>query len=962
MAEVRTLIVVPHTHWDREWYQTFQQFRKRLVQCVDHVLRVLDEDPDFTYFMLDGQTVVIDDYLEIRPEEADHLQTLARAGRILVGPWYIQPDEFLVSGEAIVRNLLLGRQIAAPYGGAMLVGYAPDCFGHIAQMPNIWQGFGIDNTVFWRGADPAQVASEFWWAAPDGTRVRVSFLSGEWGYSNARDLPLNPEDLIRRVERVVTPMLTKATTSSVLLMNGSDHLEPQDGLPAALRVANAQLAQQGWQLVIGTLPQYIANVRAANPTTNTLTGEFRSSHAMHLLPAVLSARMWIKQRNTASEDLLTHVAEPLAAWATTLGAPYPAGFLRSAWRFLLQNQPHDSICGCSIDQVHREMVPRYDQCDQIGEMVIHDALTTIASQIDTSGRVDEGSAAVAVVVINTVAGPRSALAEVATQVAAPLEDLIVIGPDGDPVPHVAIAGESTELLHQTFEKGIVESALAMLDEQGRIGGYHVLGVAFHEPDANGIARIWIGVAQHGQADPGYTEKAIAQLRAMCGRDNVVAFDVTIVESPKVRMSFIARDLPAYGLRTYTVRGRHEHEAAAAPTGLHATSHMMEHHRLRVTIDPLTGTMTMADKFTGILYPGLLGLADGGDVGDLYTYSPPRQDLVVDAFVQPPEITLLESSPVRATVRIAGTLRLPARCAEDRASRAEERVDCSVVHEVSLDVACPYIAVRTTVTNHASDHRLRVLFPSNIQTDYADADGTYMVNRRPIHQSPPAEGWRDWSEDPVDTYPQKRFVAIHDTRSGLAILNRGLPEYEVMPDAEGVTVALTLLRSVGWLSRDDFMTRRGHAGPMLATPEGQMHGTWSFEYAIMPCAVGGWQAEDARVARAAEAFNIPVWTMTTGSHPGRIAPDGSFVSLGSAELIVSAIKWAEDGNGLIARWYNPTDHLLVADLHTAFPVAHATIVRMDETEMQSISEESAQHWRIQTPAGAIISVRLVPLSQ
>src|SRR6266704_5370 len=242
MAEQLNIILVPHTHWDREWYQTFQQFRMRLVHAIDRLLDILDRDPKFNYFMLDGQTIVLEDYLEVRPEQEERLKKHTRSGRILVGPWYLQPDEFLVSGEALVRNLQIGLHRASQFGEPMHVGYVPDCFGHIAQLPQILRGFGIDNAIFWRGVGAEAHKSEFYWAAPDGTSVLVIHLSSAMGYSNARDMPLVPEEFTARVELLAAPLLPMATTNTLLFMNGSDHLEPEDGLPRTIEAANTLLA------------------------------------------------------------------------------------------------------------------------------------------------------------------------------------------------------------------------------------------------------------------------------------------------------------------------------------------------------------------------------------------------------------------------------------------------------------------------------------------------------------------------------------------------------------------------------------------------------------------------------------------------------------------------------------------------------------------------------------------------
>src|SRR5579872_1341860 len=194
MGEQLTITLVPHTHWDREWYQTFQQFRMRLVHTVDALLDILDQDSAFSHFMLDGQTIVLDDYLEVQPQNEERLRRYIQAGRIQIGPWYVQPDEFLVSGESLIRNLQIGFRRAADFGEPMRIGYVPDCFGHIAQLPQILQGFGIESAVFWRGVGAEARKSEFYWTAPDGTSVLVIHLADALGYSNARMMPLVPAE------------------------------------------------------------------------------------------------------------------------------------------------------------------------------------------------------------------------------------------------------------------------------------------------------------------------------------------------------------------------------------------------------------------------------------------------------------------------------------------------------------------------------------------------------------------------------------------------------------------------------------------------------------------------------------------------------------------------------------------------------------------------------------------------
>ncbi|HEV2583262.1 MAG TPA: hypothetical protein VGT44_20550, partial [Ktedonobacteraceae bacterium] len=487
MAEQLNIILVPHTHWDREWYLTFQQFRMRLVQVVNSLLDILDRDPAFTHFMLDGQTIVLDDYLEACPEQEERLKRYTRTGRISVGPWYLQPDEFLVSGESLIRNLHIGLSRAAEFGGAMRVGYVPDTFGHIAQLPQILRGVGLDNAVYWRGVGAEARRSEFFWAAPDGTTVLVLHLADSMGYSNARDMPLAPDEFVTRTLLLASNLLPKATTSTLLFMNGSDHLSPQQGLPAAIAAANQRTAHldpdhaqaltalghvsyDSVNVRIGSLAEYVDAVRQQMQQeagkAQTLIGEMRSSQYAHLLPSVLSTRMWIKQRNASIEHLLERRVEPLTAWAALHGSPYPKGLIALAWKYLLHNHPHDSICGCSIDQVHRENRVRFDQSEQIGQQLVADATRQLVARVDTRppatavpGQRDR--AAIPLVVFNTAPGPRSEAVQVEIPLAALNQHAVIVDEQKRSMPLAVIKSGRQELGSMPLAREVIAAAVAL---------------------------------------------------------------------------------------------------------------------------------------------------------------------------------------------------------------------------------------------------------------------------------------------------------------------------------------------------------------------------------------------------------------------------------------------------------------------------------------------------------------------
>ncbi|MGH2541756.1 MAG: glycoside hydrolase family 38 C-terminal domain-containing protein, partial [Ardenticatenaceae bacterium] len=254
--------LIVHTHWDREWYSPFQTFRMRLVRLLDRVLSLLEEEAGLPYFHLDGQTIPLLDYLEIRPENEARLRRLVASGRLLVGPWFILPDEFLVSGESHIRNLLLGHRIARDFGHVMRTGYIPDTFGHISQLPQIFQGFNLDTTFWFRGLSGDEYAAELWWEAPGPSdarsRVLLNRLPEYIGYSNACALLPEPAAAVAELECIVRAEAERATTRHLLVMIGTDHLEPRDDLPHLLELANTRSSLAEYRF--STLEQYAAMV------------------------------------------------------------------------------------------------------------------------------------------------------------------------------------------------------------------------------------------------------------------------------------------------------------------------------------------------------------------------------------------------------------------------------------------------------------------------------------------------------------------------------------------------------------------------------------------------------------------------------------------------------------------------------------------------------------------------------
>ncbi len=861
-VQKRQLMVVSHSHWDREWYLPFEAFRSRLVDMLDRLLHLLETNADYKHFTLDGQSIILDDYLEIRPDRRQDIARQVQVGRLLVGPWYVLADEFLAGGEALIRNLQIGIAIARQFGPPMMVGYLPDMFGQIAHMPSILAGFGIPAAVIWRGVDTSIPTSEFLWRAPDGSEVLTIHLPE--GYALGRALPLEREPLMNRLRSIRQVLEPWASTPYLLVMNGDDHLEPQPELPAVIALANESLDDA--KLVQATVPAFIEAARremgARSHSWPRVEGELRSCQRAPILSGVTSARMWIKQCNQECEDLLLRWAEPFSAWANLLRqrsegddrAASDAGLLSTAWRLLLQNQAHDSICGCSIDEVHEQMAVRFRHCQRLAQPVSHDALSHIA---DMAARKDR----MHVVVFNPIDGPRSDFCTARL----PLQD--------------------------------GREPLALADEDGR-------------------------------------RVALQPLRR----------DLPSADATQERMDagFLARDVPAYGYKTFGViygrptRPRRPRRAQA-----------IENDYLRVEASPLDGTISLTDKASGVTLDDLNRFVDGGDCGDEYNYCPPAHDDLVGRPRRAPRIRLVEDGPARSTLEIALDYSLPKRLIADRRRRSGQRRICRIVSRASIYAGVPRLDFETEVDNQAEDHRLRVHFPTGLRSQLCHAEQHFGVLARPL-AVPEDDG--TWAETPIGTHPQKSFVDVNDGRRGLLLANRGLPEYEAIDGPQGVTIALTLLRCVGWLARPRLPNRRELAGPPIATPAAQCLGKHVFHYSLVPHS-GGWESAFVEAHRFAHRLR----SVTTTAGTGELASSASLLSIAPSALVLSALRATENGEGIIVRLYNIASQPTGGEVRLEEPYTAAEVVNLNEEPLGQAEVEDGRV-RLSLKPNEIITLR------
>lgn len=903
------LFLISHTHWDREWYYTFEKFRYRLVHCLDEVFRLL-EDPSFHSFMLDGQVAPLDDYLEVRAEVRERAKEVVKRGRLLIGPWYVQPDEFLVDEESLVRNLLYGRLRAAEYGGWTAIGYLPDTFGHTAQLPQILRGFGIDTFVFHRGLGPEleRVGTPFIWSGPDGSEVVALFLLG--GYCNLAWLPPHADAAAEFIRELYRSWEKHLRIDSLPGMVGCDHHLPKDYLPMVARELRAK--DLPVEVAQGTLEDVLAEARAAASRLGRVSGELLSSHYHWVLYGVWSTRTYLKVANFECENLLIRYVEPLWALAWLLTGAYPENEIWTAWRYVLLCHAHDSICGCGIDEVHREVVSRLEKARDLARELLEctgrghgaldwfligragyryewHAMPLVASRarLDFAGRDTPYYVA-----FNTLPWRRRSVVRLR------LKPYALIAPSLDELSRVAprsVADGAADLLSRSVVVRFDPRGIALRDASGRL-----VPVQVREAEDGALEAFWVD------------------------------------------------ELPALGFKAYAAE-----PAVLQLSQLRWGEAFVENEYLRVEFDLGNGgALRVFDKRSGEAYEGLAYLEDGGDVGDEYDYSPPERDRTATSWGCRASFEVVEQGPVYVRARVKYSMRVPASASLDRKSRSAEEVELPVELYATLYAGLPRVDLEIRIDNRAKDHRLRVAFPTGVTVGRHAAKSHYMVVERP--NEPPHYYLRGREKAPVRTWPTRLWVDVSEGRRGLCVAAKGLHEYEVRGGPAGCEIVYTLLRAVGWLSRGDLLTRPGHAGPELPTPEAQCLGLQSFELTIIPH-TGSWS--EASVHKAALEWAVPALAHEDVPHSGELPPEFSLVEVEGDPLLSSTLKRSVDGRGLILRIYNPSPRYVDAKLSLRWKPMVVWRARLDETPLERLGAGEVE---LRIPPCKVETLRLEPL--
>lgn len=886
---------VPSSHWDREWYLPFQVYRHKLVRLMDGLLDDLSRGHYLGPFTGDGQAILIADYLKIRPERTEQLRQLVAEGKIIFGPWYVLPDEFLVSGESLIRNIRYGKEVVREFGGTPSnVGMVSDLFGHNSQMPQILAGFGMPGALIWRGVD-VHVGARFDWVGADGT-IMPTYRFGKSGYcdytykvrrSPEHETQFDPEQARIDLQNFINEELERTGGSVGLVFDGGDHLFIDPDHYEIIREFAADDSTE-FRLIHSTLDDFISELLSSETAAPPrIEGELRepgrwptSEDHQFLIPGVGSSRVWIKQENSSCETLLCHWLEPFAALAhRLLGIEHPDSYLRLAWEWLLKNHPHDSICGCSIDQVHEDMKFRFSQTKQIAQVCLDEALSCLAAAAPGDLRSDE----LRISLFNP--HPRSLEKVVEFEVEVPTcwpESTEFFGFENKPVFRLFDQASGREIPWQRL--GTQRNQVRKITDE------------FKYPKAYEVHLVKVAAELTLPAFGQTLIKVCAQSRGSQEADHLGNLDIAPVRFPV-----------SPGLRTGLAR--------------------MENEHLIVEIQS-NGGITLKDKANGRRFNHLNLFESDADIGDGWYHGPVVNRLDSNSYAGHADIELLVDTPLLTRFLVRQTLNLPQQFDAEHHARSAQKLTQEIESTLTLRKGAQELEVETSLTNRVGDHRLRVLFPTDIQADTFFSDSAFDVVERPISLRTDNHLYREMEVEPK---PQQSWTAVHDQQAGLAIVCAGGLLEAAVIDRPDRAIALTLLRATG----RTVMTNGEAGGQLFKQP---LH----FRYRIVPLSnptdlkvlfdhaqelATGWQQithSSKTLARTRSRYQLTNNPLPTSDAP--LSIEGDAVLTSCRQL----------GTGLEIRLFNPTQHPIEVKihLHPALELSNAQAVDLDSAPLPS----------------------------
>lgn len=904
----KTIHIVSYTHWDREFRFDFETTRMWLVRLWDNLLDLMNEKPDFKYFMPDGQFILVEDYLKIRPERTAEIKELVKQGRLQIGPWYTLADSSSVNGESLIRNLMTGLKKSEEFGGVMKIGYNVFSFGQISQLPQVYAGFGIDTILFYKHMDRSRSRyDEFIWEGPDGTKALATRLGREarWNFFFAGHIPIvydcDPwdkdwqykfgemgkifhlceknnyadfhyitepetnfyaENIEKGFQRTLDTLKETAAPEHLLFWDGTDFTEAHPLTPDILDKAREIFGDE-YEIIHSTLPKYIEAIKPLlkDRDIDTITGQMKDGPVGSIHTDVLSVHPELQKINSATENMLFRQAEPFATLAWMQGNRYPYPYIDRALEFMFKSHAHDSIQGVGPKTLSAGVEHNLLQAKIIAGNIASDSLQKLTTNIDTSNCDDSE---IFITIFNPSSFNRSEIIE--TYIDVPLEWAV------------------DELLFENSDGAEVDS-YELERTKATAGLYH--------PRSRNM--------------PIYTTRFHMLLNIL----DVPSFGYTTIKVKYKEQS----------MYPYPHEGFDKVQVLFAPLASDTRNAENEFVKLKIADD---GTLEIKNKATGKQYKKLNYFMDEGQNGNQQRSFPPKINKIISTLGKSADIALIINTDLLAQFEIQTAMQLPENFDKAVNRRSQTTQTVSIKSIITIRKNDPVIEVETKVDNKVKDHFLRVCFESGIK-----ANNTYSteVFNTEVHPVTPSQDGK-WQGSELRRHQQHLFMNINDGVDGLTILNDSLRDYEIINPQTGL-IAQSIIRSVElnipcdnryWLpfSGDD------------STQSLQEHTT---RYGIM-VHQGDWKQSES-YSRAL-AFNVPLRFAQIAKQNGSLPLSKSFVNIESKQLVLSCLKKAQNRDSMILRLYNPTDTIIESGLTTDYKIKNAYTVNLNEERQEAIS--------------------------
>lgn len=745
----KKVYVVPHSHWDREWYFTIEDSNILLSENMPYLMDVLEHDKEYKSYTFDAQLSVVEELIKLYPEEQERLKNLVSDKRIFIGPWYTQTDSILVNKESIIRNLLYGTRLGNKYGHSMKVGYLPDIFGQNAYLPSIFKGFDIQDSVLQRGVYTEDLKENlnFKWVSPDNESVRANNIY--LGYGPGKFLSSDGV----YIEEKLIPMLEKLESlnkdcNNLLLPAGGDQVLVREHFPQTIKELNEK--QDKYEFLLSDYETFM-NDTWTKDFDNEIHGELVACEKSRIHNTIKSQRYDIKYLNTVVENKILYVLEPLGVIGKSLGISYKTRWLDIIWKLLFDAHAHDSIGGCNSDDTNRDILTRLQKvnvmCDGIANIIKKQITIAVSKYLNR-------------------------------------EDILLLfntnAKDSDEVIESVVFTKEKDIEIKTLEGKFVDFIIN--NQEILSGGKQVLVTAEGEKEVE---------------LPGYYRT-----------------EIRLTGIPVKAMGFVT-----------LVVGQGEKDSTNSL--IESNDNKIENDKYAISFK--NRNVSLVNKSNNEKIENLIYFENCGDYGDSYDFSP--LDMDKDILIKEAHIIDVRKSNLVQIMKLKHSIELPFNIEERKLNINSKTLE--ITTKIEMRKGENFIRISHDIDNNIKDHRVRVVYNTNITSKISLSDQGFSAIKRE-NQNKYIDTWREreFAEKPVSIYGLENFVAIKNDNNTFGIVTEGIKEYEILEDSK---IALTLYRSVGILGRDNLAWRPGRASginnKVVYTKDAQLIKNMKFEYAI-----------------------------------------------------------------------------------------------------------------------------------